>query len=371
MDYQLEPRLPAHRTQRALSMASDTKKHRGLFYQDSVEAYFAHPLPAPPSTLSPLKTTRQSPTPISQLSHDLLAPLHDDSDLYKRLKPSPLPAPSYSTADPKKIAKAAQRQKRELLVQKLQHQQAEALERAKQEKLDREQAKLERKQKTEEYKQMYQNQHDYQQEMEERRIERRQQRSLPIYPSGSSSTSSDSCSTLETRVSQSISNELYYHSSRHYHRDRSSSGRDHLDSLSSAASSATRSSQTKAKVSAEQMRSFSLKSTSTKSMYDLRPWSGAPQSPMYDQSSFEVDRDESASSQGWDSLMDTLHSPTMSAPLESPLWDTPSKEEMEHDVVLVPSHTTMSFLPPNNSKNGNGRYLLGKFVCANVFVPEN
>lgn len=98
---------------------------------------------------------------------------------------------------------------------------------------------------------------------------------------------------------------------------------------------------------------------------------------MYDQPSFEVDRDENASSQGWDSLMDTLHSPTVSAPLESPLWDTSSKEEIEHDVVLAPPRTTMSFLPPNNSKNGNGRYLLGKISCVrerervSVCVPEN
>ena len=90
---------------------------------------------------------------------------------------------------------------------------------------------------------------------------------------------------------------------------------------------------------------------------------------MYDQPTFEVDRDETASSQGWDSLMDTLHSPTVSAPLESPLWDTSSKEEIEPDVVMIPSHSSMGLLPEdNNSKSGNGKYLLGKFMCENLFV---
>ncbi|KAG0057503.1 hypothetical protein BGZ83_009142 [Gryganskiella cystojenkinii] len=305
----------------------------------------------------------------------------DDADLYKRLTPPPIqpqqPVTSYSTADPKKIAKAAQRQKRDLLVQKLQQQQAEVNERARQEKIERDQAKQERRQKKEEYKQMYQSQHDYQQQLEERRTERRQQRSLPIYPtafatSSTSSVGNESSSAAPT-FPQSISNEIYYHTSRHYHRERTSAtsttGRDNLDSMSSTAtesSTATRSSHiignNKTKVSSEQMRSLSLKSTSTKSMYDLRPWSGgAPRSPIYDQQTFEVDRDETASSQGWDSLMDTLHSPTVSAPLESPLWDSSSsKEELEPDSMSLSSqlNASMGLLPQENSKNGNGRYLL-------------
>ncbi|KAG0365591.1 hypothetical protein BGX24_004045 [Mortierella sp. AD032] len=165
-----------------------------------------------------------------------------------------------------------------------------------QDKLERHQAKLERKQKQQDYKQMYQNQFTYQTEMDEKR--------------------------------------------------------PRLDSLSSTTSG---SSSHKTKVSAEQTRSLSLKTQSTKSMYDLRPWYGAPQSPGMEQHHRDYESDETLS-QGWDSLMDTLQSPTMTSPLDAVNWESMSRDDQETE--QIESSLENLTLNIGDNKNGKGRYLL-------------
>ncbi|KAG0038234.1 hypothetical protein BGZ82_000745 [Podila clonocystis] len=98
--------------------------------------------------------------------------------------------------------------------------------------------------------------------------------------------------------------------------------------------------------------------SNTKSMYDLRPWSGSglPQSPTYDLYS-GYESDEASGSHGWDSLMDTLHSPTMTTmttmthPSDTVSWDSKG----DYGLELIDSLDSMSL---GDSGNGNGKYLL-------------
>jgi hypothetical protein len=266
----------------------------------------------------------------------------------------------------KSETKSAHRQKREQLVLKLQQQQREATEKAK-ERLERQQSKQERKQRKEAYAQMYQSQTEYLRIMEERSAPKRQQLSLPIYTVSSSSSPSpteQSNGTFPEQWGQQLAaptNDVYYHSSRYYHRSRPSHHSDalyphqHLDSISTTSSS---SSSHNIKAPDEKPRSLSLKSQSTKSMYDLRPSTGAPPPSHFDYYS-GYDSDDTSMSRGWDSLMDTLHSPTIApSPLESPGLDS-FKDEADLD--QVDSSLASLALSHDDSKNGNGKYLLGKF----------
>jgi len=264
-----------------------------------------------------------------------------------------------------------------------------------QEKIDRQQAKLERRQKQQDYKQMYQNQFDYQVQMDEKRA-KRQLRSQPVYiPQTQSALSSETISssttidTSEAWSSQVIppNNEMYYYASRYqqyqqrerpsyYYRDNqhhststSPSQQSRLDSISSTSSSA--SSSQKTKVSAEQMRSLSLKTQSAKSMYDLRPWYGSPQSPDAEhlqhfhnhQHHRDFESDDTLS-QGWDPLTDNLYSPTMPAPLDAANWEATSREDPETE--QIEASLEILTLGTGDSKNGKGKYLLGK-IHSNLF----
>ncbi|KAG0207743.1 hypothetical protein BGX28_001076 [Mortierella sp. GBA30] len=340
-----------YRTQRALSISAETREPS---YYDNDDHYSTYH--HPPSPLSPF-----SP----QLSHDLhLAPVND-LDLYRRPTSQPLPAsgldPATCTPDPKKTESSRPSKKDQLTLKLNQH--------SKHDKLEKQQAKLERKQKREEYKQMYQNQYDYQQLMEERRFEKLQQRSLPIYPSSASSSTSMTCGkspTDESRLPQSSAplNEIFYHSSRHYHRPSHHNNHTYyqdppfvqhrVGSLSSTTSA--KSSSEKDKVSAEKQRSFSLKSQSTKSMNDLRPWSGGPHRSSAFDSPSGYDSDDTSVSYGWDSLMDTLYSPSVPRPMDSPSWEASCKDEADLD-VMESSFNNMN-LSHDNNKSGNGKYLL-------------
>ncbi|KAF8939104.1 hypothetical protein BGZ58_010607 [Dissophora ornata] len=325
-------------------MATDTRRGR-----DAIYAYYSNEIDL---SHIPTQATSLSTLP----SNPLLAT--PEVDLYRRptLPPqtttSPIPLPK-APVDQKKEAKIVRRQKKE---------QEDGMEKAKHEKLERENAKLERKQKRSEYMQMYQNQHEHQMRMGERRGERRQQLSLPIYPpsSASSASSAQSNTTMNDIWSPQLpapNNEIYYHSSRYYHRARPANHSDapyqhsHLDSLSFKSGDSQ-----KMTLSEMKLRSQSLKSQSTKSMYDLRPWSGTPQSPTLDYHS-GYDSDDTSMSRGWESLLDTLHSPTtVSSPMESPGLDSSFKDEMDLDQVgTALSNLTLSH---DDNKNGNGRYLL-------------
>ncbi|KAF9341901.1 hypothetical protein BGZ91_011456 [Linnemannia elongata] len=350
---------PQPRTQRALSMASETQKSRDAV----VSAYskpLLHDLDAYYSQFNPstrAKATAQDATtsPLSPLQSRLsdTTPYIEKVDLYKRPTSSPMPPHTPANLE-------AKRQRHEQLLYQQQQQQ---------DRLERQQAKQERKQKQQDYKQMYQNQFNYQAEMDEREKKtRRQQHSQPIYIPPSANTSSEisifSTDTSDTLTSQlsSPTNEMYYYASRHQQRERpnyyyqdhpTSSQQSRLDSLSSTTSGS--SSSHKTKVSAEQTRSLSLKTPSTKSMYDLRPWYGAPQSPGLEHHQRDYESDETLS-QGWDSLMDTLHSPSMPSPLDAANWESMSRDDLETEQVEASLESLT--LAPTDSKNGKGRYLL-------------
>ncbi|KAI1316737.1 hypothetical protein EDD11_009553 [Mortierella claussenii] len=334
-----------HRTQRARSMAADTRKNRDAMHGRVHHHYHSSEI----DTIGSLDTPSAFFSLSTKLAHDT-----PEVDLYRRPTSPPLPAhPPVLPLDPKRDSKSSQRQRKEQTVLKLQLQQQQTLDKTRQDK-------LERKQKRDEYKQMYQNQYDYQQQVEGRRIEKRQQLSLPIYATATFSVTSSgqSNSTLTDLWSSAPTNEIYYHSSRYYHRDRPSHHTDahyqhqHHDSLSSSTSE---SSSHKHLVPEDKVRSLSLKSQSTKSMYDLRPWSGTPQSPTFDYYS-GYDSDDTAMSHGWDSLMDTLHSPTIPSAMNSPGLDSSFKEETDMDTME--SALGNLSLNHNDNKNGHGKYLL-------------
>ncbi|KAG0027920.1 hypothetical protein BGZ81_005163 [Podila clonocystis] len=329
-------RTPSHRTQRALSMAAETRKARDPFnfsgdypYTHQPFQYPPNPIPSPhfdayhsptspasptlssPSSYAPSLSSSPSPSPTTSSSiaiaynnaQDATACLFGNQDPFNRNVPP-------TTPEQRKEAKVAQRQRREQIILMLQQQQIEAQEKAKQDKLDRQQAKLERKQKRAELK-----------EMQIQAQIRQEQGPLSALP------------------------DIQYQSSQHYHLDQAST---HSSSSSSGTSPRNSSSNT------DRMRSLSLKSN-TKSMYDLRPWSGSglPQSPTHDLYS-GYESDEASGSHGWDSLMDTLHSPTMTTmthPSDTVSWD--SKED--YGLELIDSLDGMSL---GDSGNGNGKYLL-------------
>ncbi|KAK3813745.1 MAG: hypothetical protein J3R72DRAFT_462062 [Linnemannia gamsii] len=345
---------PQQRTQRALSMASETQKSRDAVvnaytkpHLDNLDAYYSQ---FNPSTRA--KATAQDATTISPSRLSDNSPPHIEKvDLYKRPTSSPMPPHTPANLEVK-------RQRQEQLLYQ-QHQQ---------DKLERHQAKLERKQKQQDYKQMYQNQFTYQTEMDEKRV-KRQQRSQPIYiPPSASSSSEITVFTADSSESWSSqptppTNEMYYYASRHQQQQRERPSYHHhsqdhpsqqprLDSLSSTTSG---SSSHKTKVSAEQTRSLSLKTQSTKSMYDLRPWYGAPQSPGMEQHHRDYESDETLS-QGWDSLMDTLQSPTMTSPLDAVNWESMSRDDQETE--QIESSLENLTLNIGDNKNGKGRYLL-------------
>ncbi|KAG0296760.1 hypothetical protein BGZ96_008620 [Linnemannia gamsii] len=352
---------PQHRTQRALSMASDTQKARDAVvsaysnpHLHDLDAYYSqfNPSTRAKATAQDATTSLPSSALPSRLSNT--TPHIEKVDLYKRPTSSPMPPHTPANLE-------AKRQRHEQLLQQ-QHQQ---------ERLERQQAKQERKQKQQDYKQMYQNQFNYQTEMDEKeKKSRRQQRSQPIHIPSSANTSSEisifstdtSSDTLSSQIS-APTNEMYYYSSRHQQRERSTyASQDHptsyyqrsrLDSLSSTTSGS--SSSHKTKVSAEQTRSLSLKTPSTKSMYDLRPWYGAPQSPGLEHHQRDYESDETLS-QGWDSLMDTLQSPSMPISLDAYNWEPMSRDGLETEQVEASLENLT--LTPADSKNGKGRYLL-------------
>ncbi|KAF9321057.1 hypothetical protein BG003_003820 [Podila horticola] len=330
-------RTPSYRTQRALSMAAETRKPRDAFHFSGDYPYTHQPFHYPPNPIpSPHFDAYHPPT--SPASPTLSSPSSYPPSLSSASSPSPSPTKSSSIAtaynnaqdataclfgsqDPfnrtlppttpeqRKEAKMAQRQRREQIILMLQQQQIEAQEKAKQDKLDRQHAKLERKQKRAELKEM-----QIQAQM------RQEQGPLSALP------------------------DIQYQSSQYYH----------LDQASTHSSSSSGTSPRSSSSNPDRMRSLSLKSN-TKSMYDLRPWSGSglPQSPTHDLYS-GYESDEASGSHGWDSLMDTLHSPTMTTmthPSDTVSWD--SKED--YGLKLVDSLDSMSL---GDSGNGNGKYLL-------------
>ncbi|KAG0323802.1 hypothetical protein BGZ99_002472 [Dissophora globulifera] len=339
-------------------MAADSRKDRNAFYRPThnSDEITLPPIPTDLSTLDNLSSYMSLTTP--------------EVDLYKRPTSPPLPAipssvPSKMPVDPKKETKSAQRLRREQAVLKLQQQQNEALEKHWREKLERQRVKQERKQKKDESKQMHQKQPDYQQQFDsERRSQQRQHDSLPIHTNPtaySESPAQGNGTSIDLWGAPQSPSDVYYHSSRYYHRDRPDAGQhhsevlhqhnQHLNSLSSTNSGSSQKTE-----GSEKTRSLSLKSHSTKSMYDLRPWSGSPQSPTFEYHS-GYDSDDTSMSQGWDSLMDTLHSPTrVSSPLNSPDLDLSFKNEMEMD--LVETSLAELDLSHEDNKNGNGKYLL-------------
>ncbi|KAF9131113.1 hypothetical protein BGW39_002197 [Mortierella sp. 14UC] len=306
---------PPYRMQRALSMAADTKQARDNFYISS-EYPYTQQIPVVPAVPAVPALPKQ-PTPGPILHDHTHEPFFVDSEHFQRSTPQ--------QTEQKKEARAAQRQRREQIIIMLQQQQIEAQEKAKQDKLERQQAKAERKQRRSDYKQMYKTQY----ELSSSTLDKDKQRSLPIHP-----------------LSFQDSGNPQLQSSQLYHADSSSRHQD----LHSSASSTTTSNSSRS--NPDRVRSLSLKSN-TKSMYDLRPWSGGPQSPLPDnnQSGYESD-EHSARSHGWDSLMDTLHSPTMTSPSELTTLD--SKDDVDQDLM----ESMNSFSLSSDSGNGNGKYLL-------------
>ncbi|KAF9545429.1 hypothetical protein EC957_010959 [Mortierella hygrophila] len=345
---------PQPRTQRALSMASETQKSRDAVVSAyskphlyDLDAYYSQFNPSTRAKATAQDTTTSPSSPLQSRFSDT-TPYAEKVDLYKRPTSSPMPPHTPANLEAKRQRHEQQQQ---------------------QDRIERQQAKQERKQKQQDYKQIYQNQFNYQTEMDEKEKKpRRQQLSQPISIPSSANTSSEisifSTDTSDTLTSQlsTPTNEMYYYASRHqqserpnyYYQDHSTSTsqQSHLDSLTSTTSGSL---SHKTKVSAEQTRSLSLKTHSTKSMYDLRPRHGAQQSPGLEHYQRDYESDETLS-QGWDSLMDTLHSPSMPSPLDAVNWESMSRDDMETEQVGASLENLT--LTSADSKNGKGRYLL-------------
>ncbi|KAI1317940.1 hypothetical protein EDD11_007462 [Mortierella claussenii] len=287
--------------------------------------------------MSPSSTAPSTVIPRSSPSASGYDPAVDpffDFEPFQRLVP---PASSQQ----KKEALLAQHQRREQIILMLQQQQIDAQEKARQEKLEKQQAKLERKQRRSEMKQIYQAQYAGRSSKEKNLQERPQkQHSLPIY------------AYPDEPTSPHLTDSQLYASNHSYHHDSppfSLQLRHDQDGLSSSSSSTTSGSSRK---TSDRMRSLSLKST-TKSMYDLPPWSGGPQLPAHEYHvGYDGDENQSGRSHGWDSLMDTLRSPTLSSPSDA-LWDL--KDETELDMMDSMSALTLGH---GFNDNGDGRYLL-------------
>ncbi|KAG0021556.1 hypothetical protein BGZ81_008876, partial [Podila clonocystis] len=326
------PPPPTCRT-RSLSMASESQR----ICDAAINPPSKTTIPFTPVSSSSSKYDR----PKKHLSYDTPRSLFGDYDRLTSSPPlPPLPDPPALTSEQKKQIK---RQQKEHLHLTLQQKESKRLDR---------QAKLEQKQRKAEYQQMYQNQHDYIHAVD-RKAEKRQQLSLPIYPTGQ-------WNPLPTA-------ELYYHESRHYRQAKTTNNSQHHNSFSSSSytmtcSTMTSLSQTKHS-SPEKARSMSLKST-TKSMYDLRPWSGTPQSPTFDYASY--DSDDTSGTRGWESLMDTLYSPSTDSPnswsnssLDVPYVPTSGSKVTNPDLGLVETALSSLVLSTDRLGNGNGKYLLG------------
>ncbi|KAG9324444.1 hypothetical protein KVV02_006588 [Mortierella alpina] len=299
------PSTPSHRTQRALSLAADTRKPRDVLsispdypYINTFASTTCPSVPAVPTVPTlPVFYVAQPPSPRQEL-------LFTDLEHFQRTKPS--------MAEHKKEAQIAQRQRREQIVLMLQQQQIEAQEKAKLEKQERQQAKQERKQRRSEYKQLYREQ--YEGTSQPKDIHK--QHSLPI--------------NAYTHEPSSP----HFHPSHHYHLD----SQQHEGNCSSSSSTNSRSSRS----TPDRVRSLSLKSNA-KSMSDLRP----SHSNEYYYNGYESDENTLARPHDWDSLMDTLHSPTLSSPSDSLQWEEPERDLMD----------SMNGLTLSNG-NGNGKYLL-------------
>jgi hypothetical protein len=137
---------------------------------------------------------------------------------------------------------------------------------------------------------------------------------------------------------------LYQH--QQYH------GQPDYDGLSSSASSTTSRS---SRNTSDRIRPLSLKSN-TKSMSDLR-FKESKASSYDNTTGYDSDDTMPAKSFGWDSLMETLHSPTTSCPSDSASWD--SRDEADLD--LMDSMNGLSLSQDNG--NGNGKYLLGRILA--------
>ncbi|KAF9896746.1 hypothetical protein BX616_006834, partial [Lobosporangium transversale] len=387
-------RSPAScRTQRASSVAAETRRTRDEFYISSEFSHtaFPPPLPSPSKKYAysslpiPNSTTATSQTASPQ-SVKSSAPRFDAStisffDLQQFHRSSLSPS---ATAEQKKEARAIQQQRREQIVQKLQQQQIDAKEKERQEKLEKQQARMERKHQRNEYKQMYQEMYDRSnpdhhhnnnnskdknsRRNRSRDSKDRRQFSLPIETYNPDELPSSSHHHL-TDAQLYASNQTFSHQHQYQH------DQDNLSSSSSSTKSRSSSHHKHGHGhghghAPDRMRSLSLKST-TKSMYDLRPWSeascndlgsgsGANQhSPTHDQYYYTgYDSDENATSvksHGWDTLMDTLYSPTLSSPSDTTI-SSDSKEDPDLDVLDSMSALTLSHEYDNG--NGNGKYLL-------------
>ncbi|KAF9438148.1 hypothetical protein BGZ76_009522 [Entomortierella beljakovae] len=221
------------------------------------------------------------------------------------------------------------------------------------------QAKLERKQKKDEYKQMYQKQFEYQQTLETNKVKKRPQLSLPIYtdsfPSPQSSRTTSTLSEPRTAYASAPLDDIAQYTTKLQHRrsrqlQRSDTTAQHLDSLSSVDKPSK-----KNKVTDDMTRSLSLMSQSVKSLHDLRPWPNQ-QSPTLEYR-MGYESDETSMSRGWDSLMDTLTSPTIPSPMHSPSLESSFKEDAV-DLDRVNSGMEHLSLNLESRINGNGKYLL-------------
>ncbi|GJJ68789.1 hypothetical protein EMPS_01135 [Entomortierella parvispora] len=360
-------------------MAAETRRPRDL------HVHHAHPTIAPeylynsPSPTSPSLSPPSSASSVSSSSshiHNIAIErsLFGELDHFQQ---RPVPA---SLAEQRKEARIAQRQRREQIVLKLQREQIEAQEKAKAEKLEKQQAKMERKQKRAELAAACPDLDLPDREQQRYRLQDSQPSPLPDF-----ATSSQHNKSLQQRSLPihpfTPQPDVQYHSSQYYHVDGVVYQHSHKDPLGqpqhdahSSASSTTSTASRSSRSTPDRLRSLSLKGTH-KSMYDLRPLQG-PSSPTvpsvyyeqqspfhphhYDQhspqdhyylSGYESDENASSRSHGWDSLMDTLHSPTVSSPSDDS-WD--SRDEPELDLMDTMSSLTMS----HNNGSGNGKYLL-------------
>ncbi|KAG0344035.1 hypothetical protein BG004_004793 [Podila humilis] len=356
---------PTQRTQRALSMAAETRTARdAIHFSDDYPYTQQHqPIPSIPSIPShhennniPQSTEMSAPTyapSLSSASSTSIPSIKSSTNKNNNVNsnhinpydnpPSSIFGPHEHflstssspslTPEQRKEAKVAQRQRREQIILMLQQQQIEAQEKAQKDKHDRQQAKLERKQKRTELKELQQqNQPDQKDGPFSPQLHDVQYHASQYYHLAHSAS-------LSSNHSSSSSSNQYPH--------------DHTKSLTFTSSGTGPSSSSNR--NSQQSRSLSLKST-TKSMYDLRPWSGSggppPQSPTYDMYS-GYESDEASGSHGWDSLMETLHSPTaMSSPSDTISWD--SKEDYDQDMVDSMGALGLS----HDNGNGNGKYLL-------------
>ncbi|KAF9419748.1 hypothetical protein BGZ94_009319 [Podila epigama] len=432
-----------HRTQRALSMASETRRARDALDFSGDYPYTHHTFQNPPmpnhpyhlhapsasyapsiaSTSSSSSTPSPSSSPApshsrrhpsassnSNLPHDTqqqqqhqqlhqepasLFGVPDDAFQQRPAQHNPpsifgtthdvfhRPVTPQTTPEQRKDAKIAQRQRREQIVLMLQQQQIEAQEKAKQEKLDRQQAKLERKQKRAELKEMQlaqlrQEQGPYSPQLPDIQHQAGHGSRDPNQK-GHTSRHQHSSSASSTHSITSQYYQYHYNSGSNANTNTNTNANANtntkfnnaIDSAlnSSTSSSGTTSFPRDSQGSPDRMRSLSLKS-STKSMYDLRPWSGGsggggggggaavpPLSPTVHDGYSGYESDDASGSHGWDSLMETLHSPTTAStnvnfPSDTVSWD--SKEDIDSDLIDSLGGLGLGC----DGGNGNGKYLL-------------